>query len=47
MSVIVNSTTAIACIKEHRHFIGFEKNETYWKKAIERVHDAQRQLTLF
>ena len=32
-----SGTTAIACIKEKRHFIGFEKDETYWKKSVERV----------
>jgi DNA modification methylase len=42
-----SGTTAIACIKEKRHFIGFEKNETYWKKSVERVKNEQQQLTLF
>jgi site-specific DNA-methyltransferase (adenine-specific) len=42
-----SGTTAIACIKEKRHFIGFEKDETYWKKSVERVKNEQRQLTLF
>lgn len=42
-----SATTAIACIKEKRHFIGFEKNETYWKKSVERVKNEQRQLSLF
>lgn len=42
-----SGTTAIACIKEKRHFICFEKDETYWKKSIERVRNIQRQLTLF
>lgn len=42
-----SGTTAIACIKEKRHFIGFEKDETYWKKSVERVKNEQQQLTLF
>ena len=42
-----SGTTAIACIKEKRHFIGFEKDETYWKKSVERVKNEQRQLSLF
>lgn len=42
-----SGTTAVACIKEKRHFIGFEKDETYWKKAVQRVKNAQRQMELF
>jgi len=42
-----SGTTAIACIKEKRHFICFEKDETYWKKSVERVKNEQRQLTLW
>lgn len=42
-----SGTTAVACTKEKRHFIGFEKDETYWKKSVERVKNEQRQLTLF
>jgi DNA modification methylase len=42
-----SATTAIACIREKRHFIGFEKDETYWKKSVERVKNEQRQLSLF
>jgi DNA modification methylase len=42
-----SGTTAIACIKEKRHFIGFEKDETYWKKSVERVMNEKRQLSLF
>jgi site-specific DNA-methyltransferase (adenine-specific) len=41
-----SGTTAIACIKEKRHFICFEKDETYWKKSVERVKNEQRQLSL-
>ena len=47
MSTIVNSTTAIACIKEKRHFIGFELNKEYYEKACKRIQAEQSQLTLF
>lgn len=42
-----SGTTAVACIKEKRHFIGFELNEEYWKKACQRIDAEQRQLSLF
>lgn len=42
-----SGTTAVACIKEKRHFICFEKDETYWKKSVERVKNVQQQLSLF
>lgn len=42
-----SGTTVISCIKEKRNFICFEKDETYWKKSVERVENEQRQLTLF
>ena len=42
-----SGTTAISCIKEKRNFICFEKDETYWKKSVERVEKEQQQLTLF
>lgn len=42
-----SGTTAVACIKEKRHFIGFEKDKTYWEKSVKRVRNEQRQLTLF
>lgn len=42
-----SGTTAIACIKEHRHFIGFELNEEYYEKACKRIKREQQQLTLF
>lgn len=47
MSTIVNSTTAIACIKENRHFIGFELNKEYYEKACKRIENERRQLKLF
>ena len=42
-----SGTTAIACIKEKRHFIGFELNEEYYNKACKRIKDEQSQLKLF
>lgn len=42
-----SGTTAIAAIKEKRHFIGFELNKEYYDKACERIKLEQQQLTLF
>ena len=42
-----SGTTAVAAWREKRHFIGFEKNETYWKKSVERIKKEQSQLSLF
>ena len=42
-----SGTTAIACIKERRHFIGFELSKEYFDKAVKRIDTEQRQLTLF
>lgn len=36
-----SGTTAIACIKEHRHFIGFETCEEYYNIAIDRIKKEQ------
>ena len=47
MSIIVNSTTAIACIKERRHFIGFDLNTEYHAKSIERIKEETMQAELF
>jgi len=43
---IGSGTTAVACVKEKRHFIGFELNKEYFDKAVERVARERRQLTL-
>lgn len=40
-------TTALACIKEHRKFIGCELLEKYYNPAVKRIKDEQRQLSLF
>ena len=42
-----SGTTAIACIKERRHFIGFEISKEYFDKAVRRIKAEQAQLTLF
>ena len=42
-----SGTTAIACIKEKRNFIGFELNKEYYDKACKRIKQEQAQLTLF
>ena len=42
-----SGTTAVACIKEKRHFIGFELNKDYYDKACQRIDAEQRQLSLF
>ncbi len=42
-----SATTAIACIKEKRHFVGFELNKEYYEKAVKRIEAEQSQLKLF
>ncbi len=42
-----SGTTAIACIKERRHFIGFELNKEYFDKAVKRIKAEQAQLSLW
>lgn len=44
---IGSGTTAIACIKEKRHFVGFELNKDYYEIACKRIKNEQAQLTLF
>lgn len=41
-----SGTTAIAAMREHRHFIGFENNEEYFNKACERIKNEKSQLKL-
>ena len=36
-----SGTTAIACIKERRHFIGFELSKEYFDKAVRRIKAEQ------
>ena len=42
-----SATTAIAAIKEKRHFVGSELNKEYFDKAVKRINWEQRQLRLF
>lgn len=41
-----SGTTAIAAIREHRHFIGFELNKEYFDKATQRIDIERREVTL-
>lgn len=42
-----SGTTAVACIREKRHFIGFELSKEYFDKAIKRIENEKAQLTMF
>ena len=42
-----SGTTAVACIKEKRHFIGYEITKEYFDIACKRIKMEQAQLTLF
>lgn len=42
-----SGTTAIAAIKEKRHFIGFEISKAYYDSACKRIHAEQSQLDIF
>ena len=44
---IGSGTTAVACIREKRHFIGFEIDKDYYDKAVNRIIAERCQLTLF
>ena len=44
---IGSGTTAVACIRENRNYIGIENNEEYFKTACERVKLEQQKLRLF
>lgn len=41
-----SGTTAIACIREKRHYIGCEIDKTYYNVAQERIANEKAQLTL-
>lgn len=45
-SCMGSGTTAIAAIKEDRHYIGFELSKEYFDKACERIKNEQMQLKL-
>lgn len=42
-----SGTTAIAAIREKRHFIGFELNKEYFEKTQQRISSERQQLSLF
>ena len=42
-----SGTTAIACIREKRNFIGFELNKEYYDKACKRIKLELAQPSLF
>ncbi len=42
-----SGTTAVAAIRERRHFLGFELNKEYFDKAQQRIKNELRQPTLF
>lgn len=44
---IGSGTTAIACIKEKRHFIGFELDKGYYDIAQQRINNERQQQTIF
>jgi len=41
-----SGTTAIACLNSNRHFICIEKDETYYKKSLDRIADHEPLLRL-
>ena len=42
-----SGSTAIACIREKRHFIGYELNSDYYAKACARIHNETMQLKIW
>lgn len=42
-----SGTTAVACHRTHRHFIGFEINADFFQKAERRIKAEQAQMSLF
>ena len=42
-----SGSTIIACLKERRHFYGFELNKEYYDKAVQRIERERQQLTLW
>lgn len=42
-----SGTTAVACIREKRNYIGFETNAEYYTKACKRIENEKAQLKLF
>lgn len=42
-----SGTTAVACMKEKRHYVGFELSKDFFDKSIERIKKEQSQPTLW
>jgi DNA modification methylase len=42
-----SGTTAVACIKENRNFIGFELDKEYFEKATKRINEEKSIIRLF
>ena len=42
-----SGTTALACIRSKRHYIGFEIDPKYYKVTLQRIDKEKRTLTLF
>lgn len=42
-----SGTTSIACLNTERNFIGFETNEEYYNKSLQRIKNNVTQLDLF
>jgi DNA modification methylase len=42
-----SGTTAVACIKEKRNFLGSEIDENYYEVLTKRINNEQSQPTLF
>lgn len=42
-----SGTTAVACMLENRHYLGFELNKDYYNKSMERINKEKMQLSLF
>ena len=42
-----SGTTAIACINTNRNYIGFEIDEEYYRKSMDRINSHVSQMTLF
>ena len=46
-NTIGSGTTAVAAIKEHRHYVGFELNKEYFDIAQQRIAEVRQQPELF
>lgn len=46
-SCMGSGTTAIACMNTNRNYIGFELDENYYKKSLERIKKHATQNELF